>query len=125
MPHEGAVTYGDVVKNNAELAKLRAAGIRGIGPWKNTLVAFTENNYVNKSTIAGGIATVKQWHKLGFQVHIYTLRNEAKRPDGSGYLAWDYEADSVNEYDMFFKRVGVDGGFSDQVGSLARYLGRK
>jgi hypothetical protein len=27
-----------------------------------------------------------------------------RRPDGSGYLAWNFAADPYLEYDLFFKR---------------------
>lgn len=123
IPYE-TTTYGEVLNSKAELKKLHAAGIRGIGPWKNTLVPFTAKNNLNTSTIADGVARVQGLQSAGFQVHIYTLRNEPKRPDGSGSLPWNYMADPNLEYDLFFKRVGVDGAFTDHVHTLARYLGK-
>ncbi|KAL4451383.1 hypothetical protein ABPG77_009455 [Micractinium sp. CCAP 211/92] len=121
VPYE-SVTYGQVLANDTALKQLYAKGVRGIGPYKNTLVAWTPTYDIDASTIPAGISLVKRLHKVGFQVHIYTLRNEAIRPDGSGYLSWTFQEDPYLEYDLFYKRLGIDGAFTDQAHTLARYL---
>ncbi|KAL4420699.1 hypothetical protein ABPG75_010355 [Micractinium tetrahymenae] len=73
-------------------------------------------------TIPAGTALVKRLHAAGFQVHIYTLRNEAVRPDCSGWLSWTFQEDPYLECDLFYKRLGIDGAFTDQAHTLARYL---
>jgi glycerophosphoryl diester phosphodiesterase len=125
VPYESDVTYGGILDSDAELEELAQRGIRGIGPWKNTLVEYTADGlYLNTSTIPTGKSLVQRLQDAGFQVHIYTLRNEPKRPDNSGYLPFDFQADADKEFDLFFKEIGVDGGFSDHVGSLASYLSK-
>lgn len=123
IPYEKA-TYGQVLNNDAALKQLQSAGVRGIGPWKNTLVAYTADNHLDTSTIPAGKKMVQRLHKAGFQIHLYTLRNEPKRPDGSGYLPFDFRADPYLEYDLLFKELGVDGAFTDQAHTLARYFGK-
>lgn len=121
VPYE-SVTYGEVLANKTALTQLYAKGVRGIGPYKNTLVGQTPTFNIDASTIPAGVALVKRLHAIGFQVHIYTLRNEAIRPDGSGYLSWTFQEDPYFEYELFYKRVGIDGAFTDQAHTLARYL---
>lgn len=116
-------------------------------------------------------AAVKRVHDAGMEVVVYTMRNEARRPDGSGYLAYDYGGDPNRELALWFDGqsvgprgrlrlrgcwralreghavtprappssprapparlpsltaadIGIDGAFSDDVHTLAAFLGK-
>lgn len=53
--------------------------------------------------LPGARATAARVHEAGLQLVLYTFRNEAKRPDGTGYLAANYGADPRRELALWFE----------------------
>ncbi|KAL6175421.1 hypothetical protein ACLB2K_052062 [Fragaria x ananassa] len=81
----------------------------GIGPWKDTIVPVV-NNYLQTPT-----DLVSRAHAHNLQVHPYTYRNE------NSFLHFDFHEDPYQEYEYWFKEIGVDGLFTDFTGSLHKY----
>ncbi len=93
----------------------------GVAPWKPYIVPVkgTFNaagqmqdvngdgvvNYSDASTQSAS-SLIADAHKIGLQVHTWTMRNEG------GRLAANYAGDPKNEYLQFY-RAGIDGLFSD------------
>ncbi|XP_047330500.1 glycerophosphodiester phosphodiesterase GDPD6-like [Impatiens glandulifera] len=82
----------------------------GIGPWKDTIVPVSNNNYLEPST-----DLVARAHAHNLQVHPYTYRNE------NHYLHYNFHQDPYQEYDFWINTIGVDGLFTDFTGSLHKF----
>jgi len=83
----------------------------GLGPSKDFIVHTNA-----EGTLAEPTSLVARAHTRGLQVHPYTFRNEAQ------YLAFPLFADPRQEYDLQFKRQGINGGFTDNPATLADYF---
>lgn len=91
----------------------------GIGAWKPQVIPFKMDNWIDSNpdgtpfkaktvnaTTQNPTPLIKDAHRLGLFVHVYTFRNEGK------YLAANYQNNPELEYFNFFK-AGVDGVFTD------------
>ena len=106
----------------------------GVAPWKPYIVPVkgqfnaagqmqdvNGDGVVNYSDASSQPATslIADAHKIGLQVHTWTMRNE------KGRLAANYAGDPQNEYLQFY-RAGIDGLFTDfadtAVAARAAYL---
>jgi glycerophosphoryl diester phosphodiesterase len=114
----GDPRWFDAMLTPAGLAEIKTYA-DGIGPWKPMIVPLQVTPWKEKnpdgSPYTGATpdaktlpptSVVRDAHKLGLFVHVYTFRNEKK------YLAGSYHGDPHAEYLKFF-RLGVDGVFSD------------
>jgi glycerophosphoryl diester phosphodiesterase len=106
----------------------------GVAPWKPYIIPVKGQfnaagqmqdvngdgvvNYADARTQAPS-ALIADAHKIGLQVHTWTMRNE------NGRLTANYAGDPKNEY-LEFYRAGIDGLFSDftdtAVTARAAYL---
>jgi glycerophosphoryl diester phosphodiesterase len=50
-------------------------------------------------------------------VHPYTFRNESPE-----YIAYNLTASARDEYDLFFKEMGIDGAFTDSPATMIDYF---
>ncbi|KAF6257834.1 glycerophosphoryl diester phosphodiesterase family protein [Scenedesmus sp. NREL 46B-D3] len=106
MSHEQMVGH-------AFLSEL-AGYVAGVGPWKNSL--YTSGVGTVRLQSNGVVAKL---HSYGFQVHPYTLRDEAQFvPDGCG-------GDVGCEIAWLFDGEGCDGGFADWPRTLHEWLLRR
>ncbi|KAM7267804.1 hypothetical protein ACFE04_009970 [Oxalis oulophora] len=81
----------------------------GIGPWKDTIVPVVDGYCQTPTDL------VARAHAHDLQVHPYTYRNE------NLFLHLNFNQDPYEEYDYWFKTIGVDGLFTDFTGSLHHY----
>lgn len=80
----------------------------GIGVWKNLL--FT--NY-NETQIGEPSGLVELLHSYGYQVHVYTIRNDN--------LHVQYNQDPYEELEALYNQ-NIDGFFTDYPESLTKFL---
>ncbi len=95
----GKTTYRDMSK--LEGLKEIASYAYGIGPWKELILPRGSDNRLLQDT-----GLLKNAHKAGLKVHIYTMRNEGR------YLAEEYKGNPIEEYRRWIA-MGVDGFFTD------------
>lgn len=103
------------MRKPAELAKI-AEYADGIGPNKSQVIRRDL-----RARLAGPTKLVRNAHRLGLLVHIWTMRNENNFLPNDLRLGTDKAAhgDAVGEYLAFFD-AGVDGVFSDFTQTAVR-----
>jgi len=96
-----------------DLDKLAEAGVYGIGPEKNLVIASENNRRTGYTDL------VAKAHSRDLKVHVWVCRNEPE------YLLWDYGMDPYREYEDLISASDVDGIFTDFPWSLKNYIDMK